>query len=216
LKPGILCENEVEDIRGLLRVDIVFAPKLYLERARQLLTKTRTTKIARSFVTAEISYAKKFLRKQPPTAVKLTFHVAADSNIVFSPDVIPKIMNTNPIKSTLEFILKKLVHKSLLGNICPDFQYDASESRFVGGILQQSLPVPKLISKKLGEPKIGGIELDFKGSPIGLEKVEVSTKEGKLNLSLLISRRVNNFRDIYPKVLSETEEIAQMLLRKVP
>lgn len=199
-----------------MRVNIAFSPKPYLERARQLLTKTRTTKIARLFVKNEIKYSEKFLKKRLPTAVRLMFHATADSHIVFSPDVIPKIMNSNPIKSNLGFILKKSIHKSLLGNICPDFQYEASKFKFAGGILRQPLPVPKLISKKLGEPRIGGIKLDFKDSPIGLETVEVSTEEEKLNLSLVIERRVNNFRDIYPKVLSETEEIAQLLLGKVP
>ena len=217
LKPSVSFQERVDSVNVRLKFNVVFAPKPYLDRIKEFSTETKMTKSTKLFVQNEKKRVEKFLKKgaKIPSALCFTLHIREEQGSGFRSDVIPKILNYKTIKSNLNFLLKKVVHRSLYGYVCPDFQYDASKFKFLGEILSAQLPVPKPISSKLGKPNASGIELNFEDSPIGLEDVQISKENGQLVLALKIRRRVNNFRDVYPKVLSEAKEIAELLLESV-
>ena len=217
LDPSVSYQKIVGSVDVLLHVILAFSPKQYLDRAKELLTATKMTKATTLFVQERKEHAQKFLKADAkfPPALFFALRVRDELGSGFSSDVIPKILKVKLIKSNLEFLLKKVYRRSRHGYVCPIFQYDASKMKVVGGIIPARLPVPKLISNKLGEPTLDSITLSFEDSPIGLEKVEITKENGHLVLELKITRRVNNFKDIYPKVLNEAKEIAKLMLERV-
>ena len=214
LEPSVSYQKRAGSVEGLLHIGLAFSPKQYLDRVKELLTTTRMSKATKSFVQQRKKLAKEFLKEDTKYPPSLFFALRVrDSG--FHPEFIPKFLKFKIIKSNLEFLLKKIYRRSLYGYVCPTLQYDVSEFKFVGGVVPARLPVPKLISSKLGEPSLNSITLSFEDSPIGLETVGIEEENGNLVLALKITRRVNNFKDVYPKVLKEAREIAELLLERV-
>lgn len=217
LDPSVTHQKKVGSVEVMLKVYLVFPPKQYLDRASELLTVTKMSKATRLFVQQKKESAEECLKERAkyPPALFFALHFEDTSGSGFSPEVIPKILEVKIIKSNLDFLLKKVYRRSRYGYVCATLQYDASKFKFVGGIVPAPLPVPKLISNKLGEPSLNSITLGFENSPIGLEEVQTEKKNAQLVLTLKIARKVNNFKDLYPKVLNEAIEIAQLLVQRV-
>jgi len=217
LHPSVSYEQNVGSVLGLLDVRLTFSPKQYLDRARELLTTTKMTKAIRLFVQQREKLGVDFLDENAkyPDSLFFILRVKDQFDSEFSSDIIPKIFKAKIMKSNLDFLLNKVIRRSLYGYVCPDYQYDASKFKFIGGIIPARLPVPKLISTKLGEASIKSIQLSFEDSPIGLENVTMSKENEDLVLALKIARKVNSFKDLYPRVLNEQREISELLLERV-
>lgn len=212
LDPSVYYKKRVGTVESELYVVLKFSPSLYRDRARELLSTAEMSKATKSFVQQRKTRAEKFFKRDLKSSLFFALSVTGQLDSGFSPEFIPRVLRTKIIKSNLDFLLKKVYRLSIHGYVCSTLQYDASKFKFVGGILRARLPVPKLISSKLGKPDLEGIALSFEDSPIGLEEVEMEKENGQLILTLKIARKVNSFKDAFPKVLSETRKIAELLV----
>jgi len=217
LTPSVSYEKKVASTKVLLGVRLIFSPKQYAGRAKELLTSTQMTKTTKLYVQQQEKDAKANLKKDAklPPALLLILHITDLTDFGFSSDVIPRILKVEPIKSNLEFLLSKIHHRSRMGFVCPTLRYDATKIRVIGGIIPTHLPLPKSISNRVGKSTLSSIGLGFEDSPIGLGDVTISKENGELTVATKIMRGVNNFKELHPKVLNSVREIVDLFLERV-
>lgn len=106
--------------------------------------------------------------------------------------------------------------KLLEGTCCTTLIFDFESYSPVGElVIPAKVALRPSLVKKLGEPKLAGLEIRFDGSPVGLFAVEIRESiEGKLELRVVHKYKISTAKNLLSRSFDQSRKLSKLFVVK--